>query len=161
MKKVMFLLTTLLIGGMMFTGCKKDEPTPEPEPEPTPTTIKVAYSVTNTDGNLVLSPCFKLDVTYIDADGQEVTESGQTLPWTKIIEVTKPFHAKMVGQMVYNEEELPETVTYGRMRGIGYYNDGSFDVPFTGGFSQGSKESYISMFAEHPDKLQFTEERDF
>lgn len=34
MKKVTFLLVTLLIGGMIFTGCKKDDPTPTPvDPE--------------------------------------------------------------------------------------------------------------------------------
>ena len=34
MKKLTFLLVTLLIGGMMFTGCKKDDPTPTPvDPE--------------------------------------------------------------------------------------------------------------------------------
>lgn len=159
MKKVMYLLTTLLIGGMMLTGCKKNDP--DPEPEPTPTTAQVAYIVTNTNGHLVLSPCFKMNVTYIDANGQEVTENGVELPWIKILEVTPPFHAKMVGQMVYNEDELPETVTYGRMRGLGYYDNGSLDVPFDGNLSQGSKESYINLFAQHPDRLQFTAERDF
>ncbi len=34
MKKLTFLLVTLLIGGMMFTGCKKDDPTPTPTPDP-------------------------------------------------------------------------------------------------------------------------------
>ena len=33
MKKVTFLLATLLIGGMMFTGCKKDNPSDTPETE--------------------------------------------------------------------------------------------------------------------------------
>ena len=40
MKKLTFLLVTLLIGGMMFTGCKKIDPTPEPtpvDPETNPT----------------------------------------------------------------------------------------------------------------------------
>ena len=35
MKKVTFLLATLLIGGLMLTGCKKDpQPTPDPDPDP-------------------------------------------------------------------------------------------------------------------------------
>ena len=38
MKKIMFLLATLLIGGLMLTSCNKPdpEPTPTPDPEPTP-----------------------------------------------------------------------------------------------------------------------------
>lgn len=40
MKKLTFLIVTFLIGGMMFTGCKKDDPTPTPtpvDPETNPT----------------------------------------------------------------------------------------------------------------------------
>ena len=62
MKKVTFLLATLLIGGMMFTGCKKDnpQPTPDPTPTPTPTTAKVTYKVDNKMSTLpfVTSDCF-------------------------------------------------------------------------------------------------------
>ena len=80
MRKVLFLLTTLIIGGMMLTGCHKDDPTPQPEPTPTPNTVKVAYRVSDTDGNYTMLPCFKVNVTYLDANGQEVTETDQTLP---------------------------------------------------------------------------------
>ena len=31
MKKLTFLLATLLIGGLMLTGCKKDNPQPTPD----------------------------------------------------------------------------------------------------------------------------------
>ena len=44
MKKVMFLLATLLIGGMMFTGCKKDN---TPGSDPASKTFKVSYALGN------------------------------------------------------------------------------------------------------------------
>ena len=161
MKKVLYLLTALLIGGLMLTGCKKDNPTPEPEPEPTPTTTKVAYVVSNTSSGKVMSDCFKLNVTYLDANNQEVTESGVTLPWTKVIEVTSSFHAKMTGEIVYNEEELPETVIFGKPLGIGYYSGESLVIEMTGGLVTGNRENFLNLMAQDPNRLQFTKEKDF
>ena len=160
MKKVTFLLATLLIGGMMLTGCKKNND-PTPDPEPTPTTIKVVYRVDNTNGNLVMSDCFRLNVTYTNANGQEVTENGLELPWSKSVEVTAPFHAKMQGELVYNEEELPEHVVYGKRYGIGAYSNGSLSIEMVGSMGSASKENFINTVNEHPDRLQFTTEKDF
>ena len=160
MKKVMFLLATLFIGGIMFTGCTKD-PEPTPDPDPTPTTAKMTYTVTNVEGTKIMSDCFKLNVTYLDANGQEVTENGATLPWTKVVEITSPFHAKMVGELVYNEDELPETVVFGKRYAIVPFEVGS-DLPvYNGGLSVGSKESFLGVMAQHPDRLKFTAEQDF
>ena len=156
MKKLSFLLATLLIGGMMFTGCNKDpEPTPEPTPDPTPTTYSVVYEVGNTNifGTLIISDCFKLDVTYTDADGQSVTETNATLPWKKSIEVTSPFNAKMEGTFVYNEEELPDQLIYGR-----YY---SINNDWHGGFGGMTKVKFLQLATEHPDHLQFSLESAF
>lgn len=161
MKKVTFLLATLLIGGTMLTGCKKTEPTPNPEP--TPTTYTVVYKVDNNDpfSGLTMSPCFKVNVTYTDANGQSVTESNATLPWSKSIEVTLPFHAKMDGTFTFNEADLPDQVVFGKRRGIGLYTNSSGNVEMTGGMGSASKENFLSLVAEHPDHLQFTEEKDF
>ena len=161
MKKVTFLLTTLLVGGMMLTGCKKDNPQPTPTPTPAPTAYTVVYKVGNSLNNSVLSPCFKLEVTYLDANGQAVTESNITPPWEKAIEVTRPFHAKMDGTFSYNEAELPETVVYGRRFGIGGGNGSSINVNMTGAFSSSSKEAFLNLVAEHPDRLKFSTEKDF
>jgi hypothetical protein len=161
MKKVTFLLVTLLIGGMMLTGCKKPDPTPTPEPTPTPTTLTVVYKVDNTNGHLVMSDCFKLNVTYIGANGQEVTESGVALPWMKSIEVTSPFKAKMEGEYVYNENELPDQVVSGKQYGVGYYTGSSLNIEMLGSLGSASKESFLNLMAEHPDRLKFTMEKDF
>ena len=160
MKKVSFLLATLLIGGMMLTGCKKPEPTPQPEPTPTPTptTNTLIYKIDNKTigGNNVVSPCFKVNVTYTDANGQSVTENDATLPWTKSIEVTLPFHAKMDATYTFNEAILPDTVIFGKVHGIGI----DFFIP-SGTINAFKKEKFLELIAVHPDRLHFTEEKDF
>ena len=163
MKKVTFLLATLLIGGMMFTGCKKDQPTPTPTPEPTPTpkTTTVVYKVDNTNGANVMSSCFKLNVTYTNAKGESVTENNVVVPWEKSFEVTSPFKAKMVGEMVYNENELPDLVVFGKRYGIGCISGGSLVIDMVGAFKQTDKEDFLELIQEHPDRLQFTVEKDF
>ena len=163
MKKASFFLATLLIGGMMFTGCKKTEPTPAPTPDPTPTptSLTVMYKVDNTNGNLVMSDCFKLNVTYTDANGQSVTESNVTLPWTKSVEVTSPFKAKMEGEYVYNEAELPDQVVSGKRYGIGSYTGSSLNIEMMGTLGSASKENFLNLMAAHPDRLKFTMEKDF
>lgn len=155
----MLLLANLLIGGLMITGCSK-EPTPTPTPEPSSKTVKVSYQFVKENAGVVLSDCFKLNVTYIDASGKEVTENGVTMPWVKEFEVTKPFHAKMEG-LVYNENELPETVYFGTCCGIGYYQSSELNISLQGGFGMGSKEKFLNTMAHNPDKLKFKVEKDF
>ena len=163
MKKVIFLLATVLIGGMMLTGCKKyPTPEPTPDPEPTPTTCIIEYQVSNTNGNLTLSPCFKLSMTYVDANGETVTEENVTLPWSKQIEVTSPFHAKMSGTFSYDETELPETdLVFGCRRGIGIYKNGAISITMNGIIGKYTKENFLHVITEHPDRLHFTAEQDF
>lgn len=160
MKKVTFLLATLLVGGLMFTGCKKDNPTPTPTPTPTPSAYTVTYKVLNTMDGKTMSPCFKLEVTYVDANGQSVTENNVTLPWMKSIEVKAPFHAKMEGTFSYNEQELPESVIYGRIKGIIVEYSGGFSGEVIGNLTTYRKENFLSLIAEHPERLKFTEEKD-
>lgn len=162
MKKTMLLLATMLIGGLMFTGCSK-EPTPSPTPEPTPSTntITVVYQVSNTFQGLVMSEGFKLNVTYLDASGKEVTETAATLPWTKEVEATKPFHAKMSGQIVYNDDDLPDPVVFGTYLGIGYYQGTALISSLNGNLTTGSKQKFLDLMANNPDKLKFSVEKDF
>ena len=83
----MFLLATLLIGGMMFSGCKKDDP--KPTPTPTPATKTVVYKMDNTYSEQIssytatVSPCFHYTFSYKDANGTMVEVNNPTLPWTK------------------------------------------------------------------------------
>ena len=158
MKKVLFVIATLLIGGMMHTGCKKD---PQPTPDPTTKTKTVVYKVDNTYEGLTMSECFKLNVTYLDADGQLVTENNVTLPWTKSIEAKLPFTAKMEGTFSYNAADLPDQVVYGRRYGIGTYDGNALVISLVGNMSSSSKETFLSIIEEHPDRLQFSQEENF
>ena len=161
MKKVMYLLTTLLIGGMMLTGCKKNDP--DPEPEPTPTTTKIAYRVSNTNGKYTMPACFKVNVTYLDATGQEVTENDQTLPWNKIVEVTPPFHAKMVGEYVFDTAQLPETgnFAFGTRFAILLESAGDNPLNFYGNLMYQPKEKFFKALEHDPNYLKFHKEEDF
>lgn len=159
MKKITLLMATLFMVSMMITGCKKDDPTPEP----TPNTYTVVYKIDNQSlvTSDIMSPCFKMNVSYTDANGQLVTENNVTLPWSKSVDVKTPFHAKMTGKLTYNEAELPDHVVFGLIRGIGLYVNGSENVPMEGEMSGTSKENFLIIAAEHPDRLQFTTEKDF
>ncbi|MBQ1780178.1 MAG: hypothetical protein II001_01950 [Bacteroidales bacterium] len=165
MKKITLLMATLFMVSMMITGCDRDNPTPTPTPtptpDPTPNTYTVVYRVDNQVGSLTLSPCFKMNVTYTDASGQQITEDGVTLPWSKSVDVNIPFHAEMSGTLTYNEADLPETVVYGLVRGIGLYTNGSGDIEIVGSMHTASKENFLRLITEHPDRLQFTMEKDF
>lgn len=162
MKKVTLLLAVLFIGSLMYTGCKKDDPTPEPEPQPT--TYTVAYKVLNVGLHDTLSACFKLNVTYIDADGKTVTLTDQALPWIKSFEVESPFHAEMSGEFTYKEEELPDPLYFGIYEGIiirnAYYLDGAVN----GGIRPYTKEKFLKAFdatyGGDPKDLKFTESKD-
>jgi hypothetical protein len=156
MKKVMFLLATLLVGGMLLTGCKKDTtptPTPStPDTPSTPTTRKVVYKLDKTVYiamiSYQISPCFHYNFSYKDADGTMVEVNEPTLPWTKELTVNVPFEAKIEGKVTYNEAELPDTVYFGRAALIN--NDG-LNTGFTG-----SKEVFLQYIAARPDRLEFS-----
>lgn len=109
MKKLSYLFAALLIGGLIFSGCKKD---PEPTPEPAPTETTIVYSVSNVWEGYTLSPGLYFTFTYLDADGKEVKVENAELPWKKSITVNSHFEAKLEGEITYNLEELPEKVVF-------------------------------------------------
>ena len=164
MKKLSFLLATLLIGGLMLTGCNKDpQPTPTPEPEPTPDKVyTVEYKILNDDllGH-TMADCFKINVTYIDANGESVTETDKPLPWIKTIEVKAPFHAQMSGTFTYNEADLPETFGYGQYLGIVVSQGNTYlDSGIAGGIVTYKKEKFLLVYGSDPDKLKFDKSKD-
>ncbi len=156
MKKVTFLLAALLIGGMMLTGCKKDDPQPTPTPDPEPTTTKVVYKVNNTFMGFTTSDCFKYTLTYVGADGNQVTVNDVTLPWTspEITVTTLPFNAKIEGVATYKEEELPEQVGYGEVPSI--VVNGSPLAIGEEGIKSSGKNVFLMLMAQNPDMLKFS-----
>ena len=155
MKKVTFLFATLLIGGMMFTGCKKDNPQPTPDPTPTPTTAKVTYMVGNTYGSFTTSDCFKYTITYVGADGNKVTVNDVTLPWSSPeLTVKLPFDAKMEGKYTYKEEELPDQVGFGQITSIV-----SGNKPIANGediIASLAKAGFLQYISQNPDAVNFS-----
>jgi len=154
MKKVTFLLATLLIGGMMLTGCKKDDPQPTPTPDPQPTTTKVVYKLDNTSLQQTTSACFKYTVSYLDAKGQMVTVNDVTLPWSSPeITVNLPFTAKIEGNATYNEADLPDRVVYGC---IYYVIANGVEFQHEGVIASADKAGFLHVMAEDPDYLKFS-----
>ena len=164
MKKVTFLLATLLIGSMMLTGCKKDpQPTPSPTPTPTPstTTKTVVYKMDNTftqnSTTQTLSPGFHYKFSYKDANGTMVEVNDPTLPWTKEISVTTPFEAKLEGNVTYNENELPTEgkVYFGT---LGSISSGTSVTPSASALMSvfSDKQQFLDFMSTHPDKLSYS-----
>ena len=164
MKKVTLLLAVLVFGGLMLAGCKKDKEQQQQQEPTKPTTYTVAYKVLDVCLQDTMSACFKLNVTYIDADGKTVTLTDQALPWIKSFEVESPFHAEMSGEFTYKEEELPDTVYFGIYDGIiirnAYYLDGGVN----GGIRAYKKDKFLKTFnaayGGNPEDLKFTASKD-
>ena len=168
MRKVLFIVVSLLIVSVLFTGCKKsssnDEVVP-PTPQPTPPPVETAvikyhvHTVIHTAiGDMVLSPCFRANVSYKNADGEMVNVENVSLPWTsEEMTVTKPFDALIEGVMLFNEEELPDTVVYGRLPSL-YIDDQLVGLSFAS-MNMWPKAGFINMVTEHPDRLNFNYSR--
>ena len=161
MKKVMFLLATLLIGGMMFTGCKKDN---TPGSDPASKTFKVSYALGNKTTaalgiELVTSDCFKFDVTYTGANGEQVEVKGVTLPWTSpSIDVKAPFKAKIEAKPVYNEADLPDEFAYGAVASI--FKDGK-EIKKHDDISRRTKIKFLQSAQNNPETLVIKTDCDF
>ena len=118
MKKVTFLLATLIVGGMMLTGCKKDDQNNNGNNGETPAT-EVVYSVkyelletaqVSTGSTFSVLPGCTFDVSYVNAEGNTVEVKNVTAPWSVTVDnIKKPFTAKLEGTVSYDEAQLPET----------------------------------------------------
>ena len=161
MKKLTFLLATLLIGGMMFTSCKKDNPqTPDTPSTPTETTKTVVYSMDNVWSDpptttLTLTPCFHFTFKYKDADGTMVEVNDPTLPWTKEISVKTPFEAKLEGTVTYNENELPEEglIIFGT---LGSIKTGTSATPSQRVNQFHARQQFLDFISTHADRLNYS-----
>ena len=160
MKKVTFLLATLLIGGLMLTGCKKDDNTPS---DPTSKTFEVSYALgnTTTTEGVVLTTFegFKFDVTYTGANGNSVEVKGVSLPWKcDAFEVKAPFKAKIEAKPVYNEADLPDEFAYGAVASI--FKDGK-EIKKHDDISRRTKIKFLQSAQNNPETLVIKTDCDF
>lgn len=156
MKRLTYLLATMLIGGMIFTSCKKDEK--KVDPTPAPTTAKIVYKIDNTmtvmGVQMTASDCFSYNIIYKGADGNNVNVNNVKLPWTSPeITVNLPFDARFEGTATYNENELPDVLNYGHRYSI---SASGVELTRDGDISDYTKASFIQFVTENPEKLHFT-----
>ena len=160
MKKLTFLLATLLVGGMMLTGCKKDDPNNNNNngggETPATTTKTVVYKMDNSikvmGVTMTVSPCFHYTFSYKDADGNMVEVNDPTLPWSKEITVTPPFEAQLKGKVTYDESEIPSPVYFGRLGSITQDLKHTIEEPVQ---SFDDKDDFIEYITDSPQKLEY------
>lgn len=170
MKKLLFILTIVFVGGLIAASCNRENG----ENGGSGTSgkkITVQYqmkdSFTQNGQSLPITPCFHYNLKYIDATGKTVEVNNVSAPWTlPAFEVKAPFTAKIEGTIVYNESELPETgvIVIGAVPNIhtnenGVSKDYGPENTPTGQFN--SKEQFLSFIASHPERLTFTLEHTF
>ena len=152
MKKLAFLMATLLIGSMMFTGCKKDN---DSSNGGTDKSFNVHYALGNTSTTQgVVSTTFegfKFDVTYTGADGNPVEVKGVTLPWKcDAFKVKSPFKAKIEAKPVYNEADLPDVFVCGAVASI-YKEDK--EVMKKDDIYKRTKDNFLQTAQNNPENL--------
>ena len=159
-KHFSILAITLMALVLVFGSCKKD-------PKPTPSDSKeytVKYKISNTASitnpltgevkTYTLSPCFKFNFSYVDADGRTVEKTNVTAPWEETITVHRPFNAKMEGELVYNESELPDTVYYGTPYSITISGNGTILHDNDENIARTPKDRFLEHIAG-TDRLKF------
>ena len=103
----------------------------------------------------VTSDCFKYTITYVGADGNNVTVNDVTLPWTSPeLTVTLPFDAKMEGKYTYKEEELPDQVGFGQITYI--YSGEKLIATGTDNIVSLPKAGFLNYISQNPDATSFS-----
>ena len=164
-KHITIIALAMLSLATAFSGCNKSD-----DDKTESKKYNVRYELDNTAKSInpstfepvvyTLSPCFKANVTYTDADGKTVELKDITLPWQKEIIVEAPFDASVQAELTFNENELPESIVLvksGRIE-VKKDNEGEeFFVPF--GFGDGAstmqKAKFLQNVQERPDYLKF------
>ena len=157
MKRISFIITSLLIGSMIMTGCSKDEsPASGGGDNPQPSDpYDYYYEITNTNGTVTADTFIKYNITYYTSQTDSVMLENVTLPWqSEHIEIDDILHFKAIlsAQAVYSEEDIPTEPFYAGIKYTIYENSqvmssGSKFVPMN------SKDEFLTYVAEHPQAL--------
>jgi len=172
MKRHLFILMAICLGGLMAISCNHENGD-DNVGSGTGGNKKITIQYQMKDSfkqngqTLQISPYFHYNLKYVDATGKTVEVNNVSAPWNlPAFEVKAPFTAKIEGTIVYNESELPETGTIiiGAVPNIHYTENGVVkdrelnDAP-VGQFS--SKAQFLNFISTHPDRLTFTLEHTF
>ena len=156
MKRITLIITAVLIGSMVFAGCKKKDTAANDDNNggnvtPPVTEFRVSYAIDTTQGWYPYASCFKYNITYFTSETDSVTVTNVTLPWaSEEFVVTKPFNALIKGRITYNEEDLPD---HAFTMGHCIYIRPGFAVDRPSNFA--SKEQFIEKVTNHPTFLDF------
>ena len=159
MKRIGLVLTSLLIGCMIFIGCKKDEPAPTssnggstPSSQPL-----VSYSIDTLHGQYPTAHCFTIDITYYTGENDSVVVTDVTLPWkSETFKINKtPFRAIIKGVVHYDMEDIPDEAFSFSYRPRIFYK-GTQQWTSGKNHDYASKEAFIEYITAHPTGLDFS-----
>lgn len=88
MSKFSLNLFLTMLAGAALTACIR---IPK-QPETTGNTVPLTYRF---DGGADMTSLFSLKATYLTEEGRPVTEEIGSLPWSKAVDVRKPFEARL------------------------------------------------------------------
>ena len=164
MKKHITIVALALIAFVIaFIGCKNDNNNNGNNDEPVveKKEFNIHYAVLTqypkADSIIEFTPCFKANITYVEANGDTTKLTDVTLPWEKEITVEGPFKAYIKGNKYYDQSELPETVKFGYYAGSTYQQlpDGSIVNKMRGYYTQSSKEEFLNHLTNIESTLKF------
>ena len=168
MKKHIAIIALAMISlATVFSGCNKSDDKTEPTESKKynvryelDNESKTVHPLTGDTIVLTLSPCFKANVTYTDADGKTIELKDITLPWQKEITVEAPFDASLQVELTFgNEEDLPEEITVVKSGRIAYKKAQGSSFAYENGHgnygSTWQKDKFLEKIARQPDYLKF------
>lgn len=166
MKKHITIVVLALISlATVFSGCKKDNDESDSKQKyivryELSNVQQEVYPLTGDTITFTISPCFKANFTYTDANGQAKEMTNVALPWSEEITLEASFTAKIEGSLNYEESELPEEVTFGAIYAILYkpIEAQVFSGEMSGQAGTTDKERFIQLMEAHPDRLNFSKE---
>ncbi len=166
MKKHITIIAMALLSLAVVVGCKKNnEHQDDPEPVVVKNEYKVHYAIetqeTTADSTVAFTPCFKANVTYLEANGDTVKLTNVSLPWSKDITVTAPFTAYINGNEFYDQSELPDIVSFGYYAGFiaTPVADGTLYKGMKGYHTTCSKEDFLNNLSKIEKTLKFENQR--
>ena len=160
MKKIALIITSLLIGSMIITGCSKKDSAANDNNSggggDTPSKTMVFYKIDIENGQYPTANVFKYTIIYYVAENDSVIVNDVTLPWVSPeFEVTeKPFWTKFKGIAYYNVEDIPDgPFSFSYRPKI--FENGQVVWSSAKDHNFESKEFFLERIAAHPTLMNF------